>query len=272
MTLTTTPTAASSATEQYALQVRGVSKSFGGNRVLRDVDLEVRPGTLHFVIGPNGAGKTTLFNVVSGFIAPDAGTVSLLGEDLTRARPRIRARHGMARTFQNLQLFDSLSVAENVLMAMHGRMKSGLARSIIGVFVSGEENREYARAYEWLERFGLEKYADARPQDLSYGDRRLVEIIRALVTQPRVLLLDEPAAGLGVAARRRLFEVLQGLHSPDLSIVLIEHDMKFGMGLADDVTVLDLGARIAAGTPEQIQRDPQVIAAYLGTGRKSNVD
>ncbi len=247
-----------------ALDVRGITKNFGGNHVLRGVDLSVSPGSLHFLIGPNGAGKTTLFNVISGFIRADSGTVSLFGTDVTGERARTVARQGLARTFQNLQLFDSLTVAENVLMAMHGQMKSGLPRSMTGLFVSREEHREYERAYEWLDRFGLAKYASAMPADLSYGDRRLVEIIRAFASRPKVVLLDEPAAGLGVSARANLFAVLKELHAGNMTIVLIEHDMKFGMALADEVTVLDVGTRIAHGTPNQVQRDDAVIAAYLG--------
>ncbi|MCW2758482.1 MAG: Monosaccharide-transporting ATPase [Nocardioidaceae bacterium] len=246
-----------------ALRLSGVSKSFGGVKVLREVDMQVRAGTVHFLIGPNGAGKTTLFNIITGYTPCDGGEVEVLGSRATGLSARRLAHRGMARTFQNLQLFESLTVAENVLVSLHKDMKGGLGRALLGV-VGGPENRAYTEAYEWLDRFGLAHYAGSRPSDLSYGDRRLVEVVRALATRPRLLLLDEPAAGLGVEARANLLEVLRGLRSSDLTIVLIEHDMRFGMSLADDVTVLDVGTRIAHGTPREVQADPRVVDAYLG--------
>jgi ABC-type branched-subunit amino acid transport system ATPase component len=246
-----------------ALVLSGIAKSFGGVKVLREVDMQVTAGKVHFLIGPNGAGKTTLFNIISGFTRSDAGSVALFGDDVTGMSARRLARRKMARTFQNLQLFESLTVAENIMISMHSRMSVGLSRSLLGL-VGREEAREYDRANEWLDRFGLSRYARSRPSGLSYGDRRLVEVVRAMATEPRILLLDEPAAGLAVEARARLLEVLQGLRASGLTIVLVEHDMRFGMSVADDVTVLDAGTRIAFGAPSEIQENPTVIEAYLG--------
>ncbi|HEY1369246.1 MAG TPA: ABC transporter ATP-binding protein [Gaiellaceae bacterium] len=245
---------------EAVLKATGVSVSFGGVRAVVDVDLEVDPGRLVGLIGPNGAGKTTFIDAISGFVK-SRGRVELDGQDLTGLAPHERARLGLARTWQSIELFDDLSVRENLLVASHRPSVLGTLRET--VTSSAEQASEQIGAT--LALLGLEAIADELPTDLAQGQRKLVGIARALVAQPRLVCLDEPAAGLDTQESEELGRRLRGLVDAGQAMLLVDHDMGLVLGICDEVVVLEFGKVIARGTPEAVRRDARVIEAYLGS-------
>ncbi|WP_318215806.1 ABC transporter ATP-binding protein [Streptomyces sp. SCL15-6] len=250
-----------------ALEVRDVTVRFAGLTALDDVSFTVDPGTVHAVIGPNGAGKSTCFNVLSGLYRPATGTVRLGDAELTRLAPHRIAALGVARTFQNIVTTQG-TVADNLMLGRHALTRAGFAASALRLPRAVREQREHlAKAREIAELTGLGAHFDSPVALLPYGDRKRVELARALCLEPRVLLLDEPVAGMNAAERVRMTGVVREVRAElGLSVVLVEHDMGLVMRLADDVTVLDFGKAIAHGTPDEVRRDPEVLRAYLGTG------
>ena len=248
------------------LQARGVTKSFGGLMAVSGVDFTVPERSIVSLIGPNGAGKTTFFNVVAGLYHPTAGRIAFAGEDITGRKPHEIARRGIARTFQNIRIFANMTALENVLIGMHTRLTADPLRIVAGTRgVAVEERAAHAAAHELLAFVGLGGRHDEFAKNLSYGDQRRLEIARALALRPRLILLDEPAAGMNPQEARRLMEFIRALRGQlGISVLLIEHQMRVVMGVADRVTVLDHGERIAEGTPDEIKRDPRVVEAYLG--------
>ncbi|MGP2436317.1 ABC transporter ATP-binding protein [Streptomyces sp. JW3] len=248
------------------LEVRDVTVRFAGLTALDEVSFTVAPGTVHAVIGPNGAGKSTCFNVLSGLYRPASGTVRLGTTELTRLAPHRIAALGVARTFQNIVTTQG-TVADNLMLGRHALSRAGFAASALRLPAATREQRAHlARAREFAELTGLGAHFDTSVVLLSYGDRKRVELARALCLEPRVLLLDEPVAGMNAGERVRMAEVIGDVRAElGLSVVLVEHDMGLVMRLADEVTVLDFGRRIAHGTPDQVRRDPEVLRAYLGT-------
>jgi branched-chain amino acid transport system ATP-binding protein len=247
------------------LTVDAVSQRFGGLRALDDVSFDVPRGTICGLIGPNGAGKTTLINVISGLTPTSAGRILLDDEPITGLPPHAVAARGVGRTFQNIRLFADLSVLENVMLGHHLRQRGTLLETILRLPRGRREERatrEAARAL--LGRLGMEHLADVAAGTLAYGDQRRVEIARSLALEPRILLLDEPAAGMNAAETERLADFLRELRGTGLTLLLIDHDMDLIMRLSDVVVVLNFGRKIAEGPPEAIRNDPEVIQAYLG--------
>ena len=248
------------------LEARDLTLRFGEVTAFQDVAFAVQPGELFAVIGPNGAGKTSLFNVLSRVYTPTSGQIALDGRDLTALRPRDLAGAGVARTFQNLGLFGPLSVLDNVLVGRHHLMRSGALRAGFGLRSCRAEEREHtAAAMDALERTGMADAASTAVENLAYGDRKRVEIARALAMHPRLLLLDEPVAGMSADERVEITELVRAIHADgDLTILLVEHDMGMVMRVAERILVLDFGRSIAIGSPAEIQADEAVIRAYLG--------
>ena len=247
------------------LVTRGLSKSFGGLHAVSGLDLEVHAGEILGVIGPNGAGKSTTFNMIAGALMPTSGSIEFAGEALAGLPTHAMAGRGILRTFQHNKPFHSMTVRENIMLGMHTRLRVPLWQVLARTRAAQQAEADAARAADELVTFvGLEQARDSEVGNLSFGQGRLLEIARALAAQPRLMLFDEPAAGLTAAECDRVAHIIRGISARGIAVLLIEHDMRFLMALAQRVVVLNFGRAIAQGTPQQVQADVQVVAAYLG--------
>lgn len=268
MERSTTVAEVTQSTTAYAavLDVRNITRRFGGLVAVNNVAFDVREHEIFGLIGPNGAGKTTLFNIITGLTAPNEGVVAYRGDIITGLRPHQVARRGLARTFQNIRLFGELTARENVMIARHIHTRTGLVRGVLGIPPGAQEERSTReRANELLSLVGLVNRAEVKARNFSYGDQRRLEIARALALDPKLLLLDEPAAGMNPNEKQGLSAFIREVRDQfNLTILLIEHHVPLVMGLCDRIAVLDFGQMIALGDPAHVRNDPAVIEAYLG--------
>ncbi len=249
------------------LSIEGLGKEFGGVQAVADLAFTVEAGRIHSIIGPNGAGKTTLFNLVSGLYSPTRGRIRFAGEDITDLSAAERARRGIARTFQNLQIFFNMAAVENVMVGRHLHTDRRFLPSLFrlpGVIRANREAR--GKAIQLMRAVGLEAYVDADADAMPYGALKRLEIARALATEPRLLMLDEPAAGLNPTETAEINRLIQRIAAGGTTVLLVEHDMKLVMGVSDHILVLDHGRRLAEGTAAEVRANPDVIRAYLGAG------
>jgi ABC-type branched-subunit amino acid transport system ATPase component len=252
------------------LEVQGVSMVFGGLLALNNVHTRVWPGQIKAIIGPNGAGKTTLFNIITGIYSPTQGEVLFKGEPIQGLKPNLIAARGITRTFQTIRLFRGMTVLENVMVGFHRHTRSGFLHAALRLSLARREERwMHARAMQILERMGLASMADEEATNLPFGLQRVLEVARALATQPELLILDEPASGLNESESRRLMDLLRSIREEGTTILLVEHDMELVMELAEEILVLVYGTPIAEGPPDAIRSHPEVIAAYLGDEKLS---
>jgi len=247
------------------LEVSGVSKRFGGLQAVKDVSFRVEKGTIKAVIGPNGAGKTTLFNLLSGFIAPDAGTIAFRGEAIQGRAPHEVAALGLSRTFQHTRLFSRMTALENVMVGRHVRSRAGFLSGMLHLPFTWREEREVReRSLEVMDFLGISALAPAEATSLSYGRQRAVELARALACEPELLLLDEPAAGLNMRETADVAKLIARLRDRGVTVLIVEHDVSLVMGISDTIAVLSYGRKIADADPRSVQKDPEVVRVYLG--------
>jgi ABC-type branched-subunit amino acid transport system ATPase component len=249
------------------LDIRGITQRFGGVTALEDVSFRIREGEITGVIGPNGAGKTTLFNIVTGIYTQTSGTIHFAGKDVSGQSPEKLARLGMVRTFQNVELFGQMTVRENVMVGLHTKSRSGMLDCMFrSPRQFSEERRIRVESEKWLEFTGITDLAEIQAANLPFGRGRMLEIARALALGPKVILMDEPAAGLNNRETQELALMIRRIREMGITVVLVEHDMELVMDICDTIVVLNLGRLLAQGTPREIQENQQVVAAYLGEG------
>ncbi len=247
------------------LEARGITKHFGGIKALNDISFSVRSGQIKAIIGPNGAGKTTLFNCISGVLKADKGEIILNGESIVKFPPHKRAKAGISRTFQNVAIFPEMTVLENVLVGRHCRSRCEMLRAGFRTMAMRKEEKDIEeKSWKFLEFVGLDDQAEKRAGKLPLGDQRLLEIARALATEPRIVLLDEPAGGLNTKETERLAQLIYQIRDSGITVLLVEHDMNLVMDISDEILVINFGEKLAEGDPRSIKANPDVINAYLG--------